>query len=85
MDSTDAPQIIEHIHKSLPYTPYDNKWVPVSARVVSMGIRTNAKGAITIYQLNNGDLEVMQLQMSHLCLLTAQMQQQLIVHLHGLP
>jgi WD40 repeat protein len=44
MDTTDAPQIIEHVNKSLPFTPYDTKWVPCSARFVCMGIHPNAKG-----------------------------------------
>jgi hypothetical protein len=38
MDTTDAPQIIEHIRKSVTCTPYDVKWVPCSARLVCMGI-----------------------------------------------
>jgi WD40 repeat protein len=59
MDTTDAPQIIEHIHKSINFTPYDTKWVPFSARFAAMGIHANAKGALNIYQLNNGDLEVL--------------------------
>jgi WD40 repeat protein len=58
MDTTDAPQIIEHINRSLNFTPYDTKWVPFSARFVVMGIHANAKGALNVYQLNNGDLEV---------------------------
>lgn len=58
MDTTDAPQIIEHIHKSINYTPYDTKWVPCSARFLSMGINPNATGALQLYQLNNGDLEL---------------------------
>lgn len=57
MDSTDAPQIIEHIHKGINFTPYDTRWVPYSARFVTMGIHSNAKGALNVYQLNNGDLE----------------------------
>lgn len=57
MDTTDAPQIIEHIHKSISFTPYDTRWVPFSARFVAMGIHSNAKGALNVYQLNNGDLE----------------------------
>jgi len=59
MDTTDAPQIIEHIHKSVNFTPYDTKWIPFSARFVGMGIKPNAKGAIHVYQLNNGELETM--------------------------
>ena len=57
MDTTDAPQIIEHINKSIAYTPYDTKWIPMSARFVSLGIHPNAKGALNIFQLNHGDLQ----------------------------
>mmetsp|Transcript_6576 Transcript_6576/g.11058 ORF Transcript_6576/g.11058 Transcript_6576/m.11058 type:complete len:357 (-) Transcript_6576:125-1195(-) len=59
MDTTDAPQIIEHIHKPINFTPYDTRWVPFSARFVAMGIHSNAKGALNVYQLNNGDLETL--------------------------
>jgi WD repeat-containing protein 92 len=48
MDSTDAPQIIEHIHKQIAFTPYDNKWIPFSKRFVAMGIHPNAKGALQV-------------------------------------
>ena len=51
MDTTDAPQIIEHTNKSISYTPYDNKWIPFSAKFVSLGIHANATGALNIYQL----------------------------------
>lgn len=57
MDTTDAPQIIEHIHRPINFTCYDVKWVPASARFVSVGIHANAKGALNVYQLSNGDLE----------------------------
>jgi WD repeat-containing protein 92 len=57
MDTTDAPQIIEHVHKAVAYTPYDTRWVPFSARFVSMGILPNSKGALNVFQLNNGELE----------------------------
>lgn len=58
MDTTDAPQIIEHINKQINYTPYDNKWVPFSKRFVAMGIHPNAKGALQVYELNKGELEL---------------------------
>lgn len=58
MDTTDAPQIIEHINRSIAFTPYDTRWVPCSAKFVGMGIHPNAKGALIVYQLNQGDLEV---------------------------
>ena len=60
MDTTNAPQIMEHINKSVGFTPYDTKWVPSSARFVTMGIHSNNKGALNIYQLNHGDLEVLE-------------------------
>lgn len=59
MDTTDAPQIIEHIHKQVSFTPYDVKWVPCSARFVSMGISPSAKGILQVYQLNKGNLDVL--------------------------
>ena len=58
MDTTDAPQIIEHIHKGIDFTPYDTRWVPASNRFVAMGIRPNAKGALQVYQMNQGALEL---------------------------
>jgi WD40 repeat protein len=58
MDTTDAPQIIEHINKSLPFTPYDTKWVPCSSRFVCLGIHPNAKGALHVFQLNHGEAEL---------------------------
>lgn len=58
MDTTDAPQIIEHVNKSVPFTPYDVKWVPCSARFVAMGINPNATGALRVYQLSKGDAEI---------------------------
>lgn len=47
--------MIEHIHKSLPFTPYDTRWIPCSARFVVMGMYPRAKGAIQVYELKNGD------------------------------
>ena len=37
MDTTEAPQIIEHVAKSLTCTPFDVKWIPSSARFVLFG------------------------------------------------
>jgi WD repeat-containing protein 92 len=44
MDTTDAPQIIEHVSKSLTFTPFDTKWIPCSARFVLFGQSPKAKG-----------------------------------------
>ena len=38
METTDAPQMIEHKNVSLTYTPYETRWVPCSARFVCCGI-----------------------------------------------
>lgn len=58
MDSVDAPQIIEHISKSVNFTPYETRWVPCSARLVTMGIHPKATGALEIYQLQHGELKM---------------------------
>mgnify|MGYP001109146958 FL=1 len=55
MDSTDAPQIIEHINKSVSFTPSETKWIPFSARFLAAGITPKAKGALTVYEMNGGD------------------------------
>jgi hypothetical protein len=44
MDTTEAPQIIEHLHESVPLTPFDVKWIPLSARFVLFGQSPKAKG-----------------------------------------
>ena len=37
MDTTEAPQIIEHLQKTLNFTPYDTKWIPETAKFVLGG------------------------------------------------
>lgn len=58
MDTTNAPQIIEHINHSLLYTPFEVKWIPSSPRFVVVGQTPKAKGIIQIYQMNQGKLEL---------------------------
>eukprot|EP00903_Cladosiphon_okamuranus_P016703 g15396.t1 len=58
MDTTDAPQMMEHIHKSITFTPNDTRWVPCSARFVVTGIHPRAKGALVVYELNKGNLKL---------------------------
>jgi hypothetical protein len=48
MDSTDAPQIIEHMNKSLTFTPYETRWIPCSARFIVLGIHPKATGAMQV-------------------------------------
>ena len=58
METTEAPQVIEHQHQSLNFTPYETKWVPCSARFVCCGISPKAKGVLQIYELKGGKMEV---------------------------
>ena len=60
MDTTDAPQIIEHVHKSVTFTPYDTRWVPSSARFVVLGIHPKATGALQVFELNSGEANIVQ-------------------------
>ncbi|KAJ0410813.1 hypothetical protein ATCC90586_010136 [Pythium insidiosum] len=57
MDTTEAPQLIEHINKSVSFTPNDTKWIPCSARFVAMGIYPKATGALSIFGLQQGELQ----------------------------
>ena len=54
METTDAPQMIEHKNVSLTYTPYETRWVPCSARFVCCGITPKAKGKLEVYELQAG-------------------------------
>eukprot|EP01051_Picozoa_sp_SAG22_P037742 SAG22_NODE_19001_length_279_cov_0.577778_1_plen_62_part_01 len=60
MDFTqsDKPQVILHIHKSLNYTLFDTKWIPASPRMVLLGNHARGTGALQIYNMNKGDLEL---------------------------
>ena len=48
MDTTDAPQIIEHINKSVTFSPYVTRWIPCSARFVALGQFPKATGAMKV-------------------------------------
>jgi len=54
IDSTDAPQIIEHLSKSLTFTPYSVKWVPSSARFVVMGLYPKGTGTMKVFEMSRG-------------------------------
>lgn len=51
----DNPRILEHIHHSLTYTVYDTKWIPKSARFVSLGSYPRQSGVIDVYCLKEGN------------------------------
>ncbi|KAJ3234396.1 WD repeat-containing protein 92 [Chytriomyces hyalinus] len=54
MDALKKPQIITLETKGVDYTPYDVKWVPSSARFVSLGQYARGTGALVVYELENG-------------------------------
>ncbi|CAM9263038.1 unnamed protein product [Phaeothamnion confervicola] len=60
MDTTDAPQLIEHAHKTLAFTPYEVRWVPCSARFVVGGVYPRAKGALLTYELDGGGVKLLE-------------------------
>jgi WD40 repeat protein len=59
MDTTTAPQIIEHLNKSLTFTPFDTKWIPGTAKFVLSGQTPRAEGTMQIYQLNKTELKML--------------------------
>ena len=60
MDFTqsDKPQVILHIHKTLNYTLFDCKWVPASPRLVLLGNHARGTGALQIFNMTKGELEM---------------------------
>ena len=55
----DKPQIIAHIEKSVNYTLYDCKWIPRSAKFVTLGSHPRGTGAIHVYELTNRDVTLL--------------------------
>ncbi|KAJ8928212.1 hypothetical protein NQ314_019276, partial [Rhamnusium bicolor] len=51
METLQKPQIICHNQQSLNYTIHDVKWIPCSAKFVSLGGKSNGAGIIEIYSL----------------------------------
>jgi hypothetical protein len=59
MDTTDAPQILDHASISLAFTPFDTKWIPSSARFCLFGQTPSAKGVFNIYSMEGGKLSLL--------------------------
>jgi WD40 repeat protein len=57
MDATATPQLIEHVHQSLTFTPYETRWIPCSARLVLAGISPKGKGVMQVLELDGGKLK----------------------------
>ncbi|KAH1007847.1 hypothetical protein HUJ04_005031 [Dendroctonus ponderosae] len=57
MESLAKPQIICHHSKSLDYAIHDVKWIPCSAKFVSVGGKSNGAGVVEIYSLSSEGVE----------------------------
>ena len=56
MNSNDSPSIIEHAQLSLQMTPHSTNFVPRTATFVAAGISTGGKGALSMFELSNGEV-----------------------------
>lgn len=54
----DKVQTLAHIEHSLNYSIFDVKWIPISAKFVTIGSKTNGKGIIQIYELDSPKLNL---------------------------
>ncbi|CAF1594901.1 unnamed protein product [Rotaria magnacalcarata] len=54
----DKPQIILHSQKSVNYTVFDVKWIPTSAKFISLGNHARGTGALDIFEITHGDITV---------------------------
>lgn len=58
MENFNKPQIIVHAEKSLNFTLYDVLWVPCSAKFVVLGSHPRDTGALQVYELSKGSLNL---------------------------
>lgn len=54
----DKVQTIAHIEHSLNYSVFDTKWIPFSAKFVSIGSTTTGKGIVQIFELDSPKLNL---------------------------
>jgi len=59
VDTTDAPQLVEHVNTPANCTPYDVKWVPSSARFVVAGLKPRGTGCLQVYELGVGKVDLL--------------------------
>lgn len=58
MDTTNAPQMVDHLSKSLGFTPFETRWLPNSAKLVLGGQTPSAKGVLQVLQLDKTELKL---------------------------
>lgn len=54
----DKVQTIAHIEQNLNYSVFDVKWIPFSAKFVSIGSTTTNKGIVQIFELDSPNLDL---------------------------
>lgn len=54
----DKPQIICHAEKSTNFSVYDARWIPCSAKFVVLGSKPRGTGAIQIYEISKGEVNL---------------------------
>lgn len=54
----DKVQTLAHIEHCLNYSVFDVKWIPFSAKFLSIGMATNGRGIIQIYELDSPKLNL---------------------------
>lgn len=54
----DKVQTIVHIEHSLNYSIFDVKWIPISAKFITIGSKTNGKGILQVYELDSPKLSL---------------------------
>lgn len=57
MEKFDKPQIILHVQKPVTYTLFETKWIPSSAKFVSLGNYARGSGALQIYEVSHGEVK----------------------------
>lgn len=55
IETTNAPQLVEHLAVPVSFTAYDVAWVPMSARYVAVGLYPKGTGAIEVRELGMKD------------------------------
>ena len=58
VEQFEKPQIISHAEKNLNYTVFGVKWMPCSAKVVALGSHPRDTGALQLYELSKGQLNL---------------------------
>ena len=58
MDTTNAPQMVDHLSKSLNFTPFETRWLPNSAKLLLGGQTPGAKGVLQVLQLDKTELKL---------------------------